>query len=108
MGGATVGRIKHRDGPYQANVSEVQLVGLSDKVRESSEGFLQEHAHVVVSAREVQFDSDTISAPDFNESVEDFKTKTGTVLDATTPRVGTVVGGGVKELVDDVATGAVY
>lgn len=114
-----------RDKSVEGKVRQAELVGFSDEVRVSSDGFIQGHSNlriklvstriqsnqvvpdIVISTSRAEFNSNVI-AKDRDKFFENFEAEPCTVLDTASPFVCAMVGGGVQELSDYVAICAMH
>lgn len=63
--------------------------------------------HIIESSSRTELDR-YVASENINHSLEDLKAETRPILDATSPFVCALVGGTVKELVNDIPAGSVH
>jgi hypothetical protein len=112
------------------DISETHFVEFLDVVLERRDLLFQRHTDVVVSTARVQLDAvstppilcfspratrekegpshspNTISSKDINHNPGNFETESTPVLNGTTILIGTLVGGVIKKLMDEITVGA--
>lgn len=76
-----------------------------NNVPEKIDGYLP---HVVVATTRVYLDTHASGAPDLDEDLDDLKTEARAILNRATPFVGTLVGGVIEELLDQVSVGRMH